>query len=133
MALAGEMVGCGRKSAVRSLPQRRLGRMKHNAPVRDIVGDLHTGGPGVVIVKFPRPYGAVVAGATRNLDHAGRPHITPGKLLLTRPDDFDGLPCSLRQPRSFDRVFARVLSTVSRTCVRYNHAHALLRNAESRS
>src|SRR6185369_1457769 len=114
--------------AIRALSQRRLAVVKLNVLVRKVILDLNTRAAGVVVMKLPRRDSAVVLHAAGHFDHACRTKVGPVEFFFARPDELDRLPTRTREPRRFDRAFARVFAAVTGTRIGHDHAYLLLRN-----
>src|SRR5687767_12344839 len=130
MGLARKVVRGCRQSAIRPLPQRRLRIVKSYVLIRNVVLDLYTGRPGVVVVKLPRGDLAVVFDASLYIDHTCRAKVGPVKLFLTRPNNLHRFLRSDRQARRFNRTLARVFATIAGTSVRHDHAYSIRGDAK---
>src|SRR5579864_1964585 len=51
--LASKVVRSRGQRPIRTLAQRRIGRMKCDPLIRDFIGSVHRGRPGIVVVVFP--------------------------------------------------------------------------------
>src|SRR5688572_5109289 len=123
------MIRGGRQSAVRAGAQRRLSLMIDFGFVGDVVERANAGIAGIVIAVLPARESARGVHLARNVDDACRSEVGPRELLLARPDQLHRFPGKLGEPRGFDGGFAGMLAAVTRTGVRYDHAHAILWNA----
>src|SRR6185369_16242506 len=85
VALAREMVGRGRQSAVGALPQRRFAGMLLLLFAANLVGSLKSRGARVVVVELPLRDGPVGVEPGTRVDHATRTEVGPGHFFFTRP------------------------------------------------
>ena len=104
--------------------------MKRDALVRDLVRRANAGRAGVVVVVLPGDQPVVGADCAPHVDHAGRPEVRPGQLLLARPHELDWRSRGARQPCGLDRRLAGVLAAVRRSGVGHDHANALARQVK---
>ncbi len=130
MRLAREVVGRGCKTAIGTLAQRRLGGMKLDELIGDVVRRTDGGGAGVVVVVLPGDERAVLLDARADLDEAGGAQVGPGEFILARPDNFDGLAGGFCQARGFDGRFAGVLAAIAAAHVGLDDAHLRRREME---
>src|SRR5262245_44116393 len=83
-------------------------------------------------MKFPGSDLSIVAHTALDFDHSGGTKVGPGEFLFASPDEFDRFAGGFRQSRSLNSGFARMLSAIGRTGIRYDHSYAIFWYAKSR-
>src|SRR5258708_462546 len=86
----------------------------------------------MVVVKFPSCQRAVAGNAALDFDDTSGTEIRPSEFFFAGPHHFDGATGSARQTCGLDSGIAGVLSSIRRSRIRHNYAHAALRQMENR-
>src|SRR5438094_3549747 len=98
--------------------------------LRDVVGRVDAGAPGIVRVEFPGRDRTVLAHTASHLDNPSRAEIRPRELLLTCPDQLDRLAGSLGKAGCLECRLAGVLAAITRTRIGHDHADPIRLHAK---
>src|SRR5690349_10634555 len=107
--------------------------MEGDALIGNVIQRPDSRRAGVIVVIVPGHEHTVVSDAAGDVDDPGRSEVSPGKFLFACPDQLDRTSYRACQTSSLDGNFAGMLTTISTSGIRNDHANIFFGHAECRS